>query len=27
VQVITSHRIGIRPADLLTAIVELPKRR
>ncbi len=27
VQVITSHRIGIRPADLLTAIAELPKRR
>jgi len=27
VQVITSHRIGTRPADLLTAIAELPKRR
>ncbi|CAG0935935.1 hypothetical protein TFLX_04789 [Thermoflexales bacterium] len=27
VQVITSHRIGIRPADLLTAIAELPKRK
>jgi DNA-binding NarL/FixJ family response regulator len=27
VQVITSHRIGLRPADLLTAIAELPKRR
>jgi DNA-binding NarL/FixJ family response regulator len=27
VQVITSHRIGTRPADLLTALAELPKRR
>ncbi len=27
VQVITSHRIHARPADLLTAIAELPKRR
>jgi DNA-binding NarL/FixJ family response regulator len=27
VQIITSHRIGTRPADLLTAIAELPKRR
>lgn len=27
VQVITSHRIGARPADLLTALAELPKRR
>lgn len=26
VQVITSHRIGARPADLITAIAELPKR-
>jgi AmiR/NasT family two-component response regulator len=26
VQVITSHRIGTRPADLLTALAELPKR-
>jgi hypothetical protein len=26
VQVITSHRIGTRTADLLTAIAELPKR-
>ena len=26
VQIITSHRIGIRPADLLAAIAELPKR-
>jgi DNA-binding NarL/FixJ family response regulator len=26
VQIITSHRIGTRPADLLTAIAELPKR-
>ena len=27
VQIITSHRIGTRPADLLTALAELPKRR
>ena len=27
VQVITSHRIGTRPTDLLAAIAELPKRR
>jgi DNA-binding NarL/FixJ family response regulator len=27
VQIITSHRIGTRPADLLSAIAELPKRR
>ena len=26
VQVITSHRIGARTADLITAIAELPKR-
>jgi len=26
VQVITSHRIGTRTADLLTALAELPKR-
>ena len=26
VQIITSHRIGTRPADLLTALAELPKR-
>jgi hypothetical protein len=26
VQIITRHRIGTRPADLLTAIAELPKR-
>ncbi len=26
VQVITSHRIGTRPADLITALTELPKR-
>jgi DNA-binding NarL/FixJ family response regulator len=26
VQVITSHRIGARSADLITALVELPKR-
>lgn len=27
VQIITSQRIGTRPADLLTALAELPKRR
>jgi DNA-binding NarL/FixJ family response regulator len=27
VQVITSHRIGARSADLITALAELPKRR
>ena len=26
-QVITSHRISARPADLITALAELPKRR
>ena len=27
VQIITSHRIGTRAADLLAAVAELPKRR
>jgi hypothetical protein len=26
VQIITSHRIGTRPADLITALTELPER-